>query len=118
MLRCSGFSLQWLLLLRSMGSRVHGLQELWLVGWVAPCHVGSLFPDQGLSLCPPCWQVVSQPVDHQCSAVMDDYMKASCLKGHNYTVNICHLQTVEASNIEAQKNMQGSHTGIHRCTLL
>lgn len=59
-----------------------------------------------------------ETLESLCSAVMDDYMKVSCLKGHNYTVNICHLQTVEASNIEAQKNMQGSHTGIHRCTLL
>ena len=55
LLRYTGFSLQGLLLLRSMGSRVHGLQELWLVGLVAPWHVGSLFPGQGLSLCPLCW---------------------------------------------------------------
>ena len=32
-----GFSLQWLLLLRSTGSRVCGHQELWLVGLVASC---------------------------------------------------------------------------------
>lgn len=53
-----------------------------------------------------------------CSAVMDDGMKVSCLKGHNYTVNICYVQTIEASNVEVQKGMQGSHTGIHRCMLL
>ena len=32
---------------------------------VAPCHVGSVFPDQGLNLCTLCWQLVSQPADHQ-----------------------------------------------------
>ena len=52
-LRCAGFSLQWLLLLRSMGSRRTGLsscssrvsraqaQQLWRTGLVAPQHVGS-----------------------------------------------------------------------------
>ena len=50
---CMGFLLQWLLLLRSMGSRAHGLQWLWLpgsgaqaqslccMGLVTPWHVGS-----------------------------------------------------------------------------
>ena len=46
--RCTGFSLQWLLLLRSMGSRCMGFtscgkrdQQLWHRGLVAPRHVGS-----------------------------------------------------------------------------
>ena len=39
-LQCAGFSLQWLLLLQSMGSRVQA-QELWCTGLVAPRHVGS-----------------------------------------------------------------------------
>ena len=30
LLQCAGFSLWWLLLLRSTGSRVRGLQQLWL----------------------------------------------------------------------------------------
>ena len=45
---CKGFSLQWLLLLQSRGSRRLGFrsygtwaQELWLAGSVAPRHVGS-----------------------------------------------------------------------------
>ena len=38
---CAGFSLRWLLLLWSTGSRAHGLQELWRTGLVAPRHVGS-----------------------------------------------------------------------------
>ena len=53
LLRCTSFSLRWLLLLRSTGSRVLRLQHLWLTGsraqaqqlWptglVAPRHVGS-----------------------------------------------------------------------------
>ena len=47
-LRCMGFSLQWLLLLQSLGSRHAGFsscgaqpQQLWLMGLVAPQHVGS-----------------------------------------------------------------------------
>ena len=36
-----GFSQWWFLLLQSTGSRVHGLQELWCTGLVAPQHVGS-----------------------------------------------------------------------------
>ena len=45
---CAGFSLSWLLLLRSMGSRHVGFsscstraQQLWLTGLVAPRHVGA-----------------------------------------------------------------------------
>ena len=60
LLRCAGFSLQWLLLLRSTGSRCTGFsncgtwsqqlwlkgsgavaQQLWCTGLVAPQHVGS-----------------------------------------------------------------------------
>ena len=50
-LRCAGLSLQWLLSLRSTGSRACGLPQLWLpgsraqelqhTGFVAPWHVGS-----------------------------------------------------------------------------
>ena len=47
-LQCAGFSLRWLLLLRSTGSRCAGFsscgtraQQLWLTGLVAPRHVGS-----------------------------------------------------------------------------
>ena len=47
-LRCTGFSLWWLLLLRSTGSRRAGFsscgsraQQLWRTGLVAPQHVGS-----------------------------------------------------------------------------
>ena len=39
-LRCAGFSLRWLLFLRSMGSRAQA-QYLWRWGLVAPQHVGS-----------------------------------------------------------------------------
>ena len=47
-LQCMGFSLRWLHLLRSMGSRHAGFsscdtwaQQLWRTGLVAPWHVGS-----------------------------------------------------------------------------
>ena len=47
-LQCAGFSLRWLLLLQSMGSRHVGFsscgtqaQQLWRMGLVAPQHVGS-----------------------------------------------------------------------------
>ena len=45
---CAGFSLRWLLLLQSVGSRYAGIsscgmwaQELWHTGLVAPWHAGS-----------------------------------------------------------------------------
>jgi len=44
--------LQWLFLLWSTGSRVLGLQQLWLTGFIALQHVRSYFPDQGLNLRP------------------------------------------------------------------
>ena len=39
-LPCTGFSLQWLLLFRSLGSRAQA-QQLWYMGLVDPCNVGS-----------------------------------------------------------------------------
>ena len=41
LLAVHGFSLWWLLLSYSMGSRVRELQQLWRVGLVAPWHVES-----------------------------------------------------------------------------
>ena len=70
-----GFSLLWLLLLQSMGSRLHRLQWLQLEGSVlwptdlvalAACGI---FLDQGSNPCPLHWQVESQPLDHQESPV-------------------------------------------------
>ena len=77
-----GFSLWWLLLLPSTGSRVCGLQQLWhlgSVGWL----IGSreqgqqlwctglvavtcgIYPDQESNQCLLHWQVDSLPVNHQ-----------------------------------------------------
>ena len=39
--------------------------QLWHVGSVAPWHVGSQFPDQGLNSCPLHWQADFQPLDHR-----------------------------------------------------
>lgn len=39
--RCTGFLSCWLLLLQSLGSRAHGLQELLHVAFVAPRHVAA-----------------------------------------------------------------------------
>ena len=48
---CAGFS-QWLLLMRGMGSRAHGLQQLCCAGLVAPRHVASFWiRDQTCVLC-------------------------------------------------------------------
>ena len=46
-MRCSGFSRQSLLLLWSMGSRVHGLLWLRLTGLAAPRHVDPQGPGIG-----------------------------------------------------------------------
>ena len=62
-LQYMGFSLWWLLLLQSMGSRragsvvvAHGLCSLMACG---------IFPDQGLNPCPLHWQADSLPLSHQ-----------------------------------------------------
>ena len=61
--QCLGFSLWWLLLSWSMGSRVCGLQEL---GAQASCPAAcGIFPDQGSNLCPLHWQANSQPLGHK-----------------------------------------------------
>ena len=75
LVQCTYFLLQWLLLLRSMGSSVqasivvaHGLQSLGSVvvaqrlSCSTPC--GNLL-DQGLNLCSLHWQLDSKPLDHQ-----------------------------------------------------
>ena len=66
---CTGFSLRWLLLLWSTGSRCVGFstcgtwaQQLWLAGSVVVAHGLScsaacgIFPDQGSNPCPLHWQ--------------------------------------------------------------
>ena len=82
-LQCAGFSLKWLLLLQSTGSRVHGPPQLWHVGsavaaprlWsrgsVVVAHDLScstacgFFPDQGSNPCPLQWQVGSLSLSHE-----------------------------------------------------
>ena len=67
----TGFSLQWLLLLRSTGSRALGLQCLQCVGSILVAHglscsaVCGIFPDQGLNLHLLLWQADSSPPNHQ-----------------------------------------------------
>ena len=69
-LRCAGFSLRWLLLLRGTGSRRVGFsscstQALGVRASVVVVHGLScsaacgIFPDQGLNPCPPHWQADS-----------------------------------------------------------
>ena len=56
-LQCAGFSLQWLLLLWSTGSRAHGLQKLWYMGlvdlhmWLKP--LSPALAGRFLSIVPP-----------------------------------------------------------------
>ena len=78
---CMGFSLRWLLLFPSVGSRRMGCsswgtraQQLWHVGSRAQAQFVAhglscsmtcgIFPDQGLNLCPLHWQVDSYPLCH------------------------------------------------------
>ena len=74
-LRCSGFSVQKLLLLRSTGSRAHKLSSsaprLQSTGSIVVAQEFSCFaacgtfPDQGSNLCPLLWQVGSSSLSHQ-----------------------------------------------------
>ena len=83
LLWCAGFSLRWLFLLRSTGSRCMGFSScgtrasvvvacgLQSTGSVVVAHrlscsvVCGIFLDQGLNPCPLHWQVDSQPLCHQ-----------------------------------------------------
>ena len=79
----SGFSLRWLLLLQSTGSRARRLQQLqlpgsraqaqllWCMGLVDPRHV-VIFPDQGSNPCLLHWQADSLPLSHQGSPFLYD----------------------------------------------
>ena len=62
-MRCVGFSLRWLLLLRSTGSRCVGSV---VVAHRLSCSAAcGIFPDQGSKPCPLHWQADSQPLRHQ-----------------------------------------------------
>ena len=71
LLRGMDFSLQWLLLLWSVGSRGQELQPLRHVDSVAVAHRLScfaacgIFPDQGSNPCPLQWQADSHPLNQQ-----------------------------------------------------
>ena len=63
LLQRAGFSLQWLLLLWSMGSRCTGSV---VVAHRLSCSVAcGILPDQGSNPCPLPWQADSQPLHHQ-----------------------------------------------------
>ena len=65
---CAGFSLQWLLLLRSMGSRHRGsLVVAHALSYPEACGI---LLDQGSNPCPLYWQVDSYPLYHQGSPIL------------------------------------------------
>ena len=67
-LQCTGFSLQWLLLLQIIGAG-HSGSIVVVLRLSCPTACGIVpFPDQGLNLCPLYWQVDSLPLDHQGSS--------------------------------------------------
>ena len=61
-LQCTGFSLQWFLLLQSTGSRT---QASVVMHGVSCSAAGGIFSDQGLKVCPLHWQADSYPLHHQ-----------------------------------------------------
>ena len=91
-MRCTGFSLQWLLLLQSTGSRHKGFsncgmqaQQLWCKGLVAPRHVG--FSRTRDRTCVPC---IGRQILNHCATrevpelptlqlVLETYQKAGSL---------------------------------------
>ena len=68
---CVGFSLRWLLLFWSTGSRCVAFSHCGMLGSVVVAHGLScsatcgIFPDQGWNPCPLHWQADSQPLRHQ-----------------------------------------------------
>ena len=105
-LQCAGFSLRWLLLLWSMGSRRAGFgscsmqaQQLWLMGSRAQaqqlqcvglsCSVAcGIFPDQGSNPCPLHWQADSQPLHHQGRPVLSIFASYFWGTGVRYDIHI------------------------------
>ena len=76
-LQCAGFSLPWLLLLRSKGSRCIG--SVVVVHGLCGSAACGIFPDQGSNPCPLHWQADSQPPYHQgscahCFLIKDSYL--------------------------------------------
>ena len=75
-LQCTSFSLQRLPLLQSMGSRAHGLQQLWHTGSIVVLHglscslVCGVFPNRGSNPCLLHWQADSLPPSHQESPIL------------------------------------------------
>ena len=63
LLRCAGFSLPWLLLLRSTGSRHVG--SVVVAHWLSCSAACGIFPDKGSNPCPLRWQADFQPLCHQ-----------------------------------------------------
>ena len=100
-----GFSLWWLLLLWSTGSRAHRLQQLQHVGSIVVAHGLScsatcgIFPNQGLNLCLLHCQADCQPLDHQGSPEAK------------------FLILVILVNLNLKLRMaRGYHTGQHSCS--
>ena len=64
----AGFLSQWLLVLRSTGSRPVGFASCGPQAYLLRGRCNT--PDQGLNLCPLHWQADSQPLDHQGSPAL------------------------------------------------
>ena len=100
---CTDFSLQWLVLLWSMGSRVRRLQQLQLwgttaqvqqlrhTGFVAQQHMGS--SRQGLNPCLLHWQEDSLPPSHQGSPLVS-HVNCKIPKFLIYSLNIVILKYI------------------------
>ena len=106
-LQCIGFSLQWLLLLWSTGSRHTGMgcstwvQYLQLVGLEVVVHrlccssACGIFLDQGSNPCPPHWQADSSPLYHQ--GCPDPILRKELAR---------ELETIEEVRTIVQKNQE------------
>ena len=106
----TGFSLWWILLLQSTGSRAQALQwlqppRLWSTSLVVLVHRLScpeacgIFLDGGSNPCPLHWQEDSYPLDHQGSPIYllshKDWMEVSGIK--------CVLSKIGIQNIREKK---------------
>ena len=124
LLWCSGFSQWWLLLLQSMGSRAHGLQQLQHTGSAVAAPrlyiTGScfgpwayvIFPGQELNTCPLYWLADSYPLHYQGSCTKGSFIKnylvlgsslAACWLGFgSFTVEARVLPLVREPSCVAQ----------------
>ena len=90
-LQCVGFSLRWLLLWRSTGSRAQA--SVVVAHWLSCSTTCGIFLDQGSNPCPLHWQADSLPLRHQGSPTL-------CILKKKFFSNVTKFKVVSVFAVE------------------